>query len=268
MASPNSKSKLPSALHTLLSTLPTNLKTTTTQIAHLDRCFATTPHLDKTLLTLSYTLTLLSKTPPLSHSFLLSKISLPPLIALISDVRIFLRLWGLLGLTTWAHSTWLSPPRDPYLKLIAWAQVVVNILYQVLENGAYLAGKGVLVGWSAERCGKWWVWSGRFWMGHVGLEFLRLGRERWLWGREEEVGEKGGKEVWKEVKWKGAGREGKGVAKEVEQRWWRELGVNAAYAPLTLHYSLEGGCVSPNVEGVLGFAAGALGWGEVWRVTA
>ena len=59
----------------------------------------------------------------------------------------------------------------------------------------------------------------------------------------------------------------KGVSgkREEVERWWRELGVNLAYAPLVVHWSLEEGCVGEAWVGTLGSFAGVLGFREVWR---
>ena len=68
------------------------------------------------------------------------------------------------------------------------------------------------------------------------------------------------------------GNEGEKEAKitkaEEEARWWREVGVNAAYAPMTLHWSLAQGLLGEGIIGTLGMVAGGLGLREAWRKTA
>ena len=93
-------------------------------------------------------------------------------------------------------------------------------------------------------------------MGHVGLEGGRLGRE-WVL-RRRAVRARGGRAEELDVKVERV-RE--------ESRWWREVLVNAAYAPLTVHWSLEGGWVGEDVVGVLGVVAGVVGLREVWGRT-
>jgi len=136
-------------------------------------------------------------------------------------------------------------------KRIEAAQVVVNVAYQYLENGAYLSSKGVL-GWSKEQQGRAWVWSSRYWMMHVGLDFWRLGRE-WRLRRNKgkgKVADNGvtnvGEEEWK-------------------ARWRREMVVNMAYVPLTIHWSLEEGLVNDFWVGLLGSIAGITGSRELWK---
>ena len=50
--------------------------------------------------------------------------------------------------------------------------------------------------------------------------------------------------------------------------WLREVGVNAAYAPMTVHHSLEDGILSEGVLGALGAVVGALSIGRAWRESA
>lgn len=87
-------------------------------------------------------------------------------------------------------------------------------------------------------------------MAHVVLDLGRLVRVRALRGREE------------------AEKEGKMERVRDEERWWREMYVDAAYAPLTVHWSLENGCVSEAWVGFLGMVAGAVGWRGLWAETA
>jgi len=186
---------------------------------------------------------------PMSRLALISK-KLRTVSDRISDVRIFLRLWGLIGMWQWGSDLLKDPPKDRLLKAIAWSQVGANIAYQYLENGAYLAQHGIL-NFDERKLTKWWVWSSRFWMVHVALDFVRLWRERNTRVDVEENGEKeGGNEILKK-----------------QEKWWHEAYVNAAYAPLTLHWSMETGVVSEAWVGILGTIAGVLGFREKWRST-
>lgn len=179
---------------------------------------------------------------------------------LISDFRIFVRMWGLLDLYLWGRDTYVNPPRDRVVKTITWVQVLVNVLFQYLENGAYLASKGILNtdGWSGDAGAKrqtwWWVWSSRFWAAHVGLEFVRLG---YLWHQDSKQAQAEGEE-----------KEDKLARRKKYEAWWRQAISNAAYAPLTIHWSLEEGCVSDGWVGFCGMVAGGVGLRERWRQTA
>lgn len=178
----------------------------------------------------------------------------------VSDFRVFVRMWGLLDIYLWGRDTYVNPPKDGVVKAITWLQVLVNVLFQYLENGAYLASKGILNtdGWTGEAGAKrqtwWWVWSSRFWAAHVGLEFVRLG---YMWRLDSTQAAAEGEE-----------KEDKLARKTKYETWWRQAISNAAYAPLTIHWSLEEGCVTDGWVGFCGMIAGGVGLREQWRRTA
>ncbi len=232
---------------------------------------------------------------------------------LISDVRVFMRLWGLLGIYSGARQTWFHPPQDLVTKRIVWAQVLASAAYQYLENAAYLAQHGIL-DWESSKQAKAWLWSARFWAVYVALDLGRLWRVKNLQQRrikkevmekvqsddckekeqtlpEEGEGEKKpsaseagqeeqaseGKEM-ASVQERGQetqlhesddnGKKNEREKKKMIETWWRQFYVNAAYAPLTLHWSLEGGMVGELWIGVLGSAAGLVGLKQLWREAA
>jgi hypothetical protein len=217
--------------------------------------------------------------------------SLRALSALLSDLRSSLRLFGLLGIYAWGLSIWSSPPTDPVLRGIAWAEVVANAVFQACENVAVLAEKGVLRrgGWDGPRGDvrkkRFWLWSSRAWMVHVGLEVGRLVR---VWGLGQEKKKKKKRVGGGEGEGEGE-REEKGVVvrdeggdeavvkidmemekkKKAEgEKWWRDLIVNAAYAPMTMHWSVEDGILTEPWLGALGLVATGIGFRQVWRDTS
>lgn len=159
---------------------------------------------------------------------------------------------------------------------IRWAQVLALAVFQAAENGAVLGGRGVL-GLRGGRVRGLWRLSGRAWMVFVGCEFLRLGLE----GMEGGLGVEGEKaeivdgevEVGGEKGEKGemevvvSGKEDE-VAQERRKKWMRELGVNAACAPMTLHYSLKNGPLREGSLAALGMVVGWLTFGKAWRESA
>lgn len=183
--------------------------------------------------------------------------SLEALSSLISDFRIFVRLWGLLDIWQWGSGLLQNPPADKTLENIAWAQVAVNAAYQWLENGAYLSSKGVM-GWSADKQNNAWLWSSRFWAAHVGLDLYKLLYQERKRRTRKPVGDQYGEE---ELNLK---------LQERKERvaWKRMMIVNLAYAPLTVHWSLEEGLCSDGWVGALGSIAGIAGLRELWRITA
>ncbi|KAG9200543.1 hypothetical protein G6514_006885 [Epicoccum nigrum] len=194
--------------------------------------------------------------------------------AVIADYRIFVRMWGLLGLYTWARGTYLAPlpegagRKEKLLRATTWAAIATCVAFQVLENGAYASSKGMLTGaaWAGDAGKKretwWWVWSSRFWAAYVGCELVRLLVER---AYQEPVVER-----------IGDGEKEDKLRAEQERReahnrsftWWKDLVSNVAYAPMTLHWSVEEGLLSDVQVGVCGMVAGGAMLADAWRKTA
>jgi hypothetical protein len=141
---------------------------------------------------------------------------------------------------------------------ISLAQVGVNVAYQVLENLAYLGQHGIIRR-SEQRQARDWVWSSRFWAAHVLLEFVRLWRVRALWDNKDVEGKTNDEDEEKETKIK---------RKQEVDTWWRELLINACYAPMTIHWSVESGTMSDELVGLLGAIAGGIGLREIWKKPA
>ncbi|KAF2027486.1 hypothetical protein EK21DRAFT_71866 [Setomelanomma holmii] len=196
----------------------------------------------------------------------------------IADYRIFLRLWGVLGLYTWARGTWYDPlapdagSKEKILRSLTWSAIASCVGFQILENGAYLSSKGALTSaaWTADvgkaRENKWWIWSSRFWAVYVGVELMRLGVVRfyssegtWVDGKGRDDGEKEDK----------IAREERMKEEKLENwLWWKDLASNVAYAPMTLHWSLEQGLLSDWGVGACGMVAGGSLLADAWRRTA
>ncbi|RAH42205.1 uncharacterized protein BO95DRAFT_446249 [Aspergillus brunneoviolaceus CBS 621.78] len=181
----------------------------------------------------------------------------PPLLALsslMSETRYTLRLLGLLPLWTWGAATLRSPPQDRTLYILTLLQVLVNVIYQLLENGSYLAAKGILSRRLIDRWGgivQWDLWSTRAWFGHIFLQFFVLARERSLRLRRNRQNQEGRKEGSAEAE----------DAREI-RAWRKSLVNNVCWAPLCLHWCFEGGIGFPEqLTGLVSFMAGA--W-EVW----
>ncbi|OAL70472.1 hypothetical protein A7D00_5438 [Trichophyton violaceum] len=203
-----------------------------------------------------------------SHPHLLA------LASLVSETRTSLRLLGLLPLWAWGSSTYKSPPADPVLRAIAYGQVLACVLFQLLENVAFLASKGVLSKRAVERWGslsKWSIWSVRAWLVHVLLEFVRLARESQIAAAAE--GQKSQAGAKKDI-----GEAEKGVREKTKEEavkmaakfkaWRKSMVNNLAWLPLCLHWSVDGGIGVPaSLEGVLSLTAGAWGIHDLWLST-
>ncbi|CZT01083.1 uncharacterized protein RAG0_08887 [Rhynchosporium agropyri] len=276
--------RLPSSMRNFRAWLPLYLSKTDENLTRLSKILSTPAGTDKLLLTTCYTSLLtssvlssisLSRIRRQARLVIEKAIALPPdttlyisttdirpsrllvisarlkaLSSLISDFRIFARLWGLLGMYSWGKQVWSQDGGDQVVRSIAGVQVLSNVAFQYLENMAYLSSKGVW-DWSPEKQGKAWVWSSRFWAAHVLLDLVRLGRERSV---QRKV-----------VRFKGREEEAEKDEEEFWARWRRQLVINLAYAPLTVHWSLEKGLVGEFWVGVFGSVAGLAGLRELWR---
>ncbi|CAO2655211.1 Nn.00g102750.m01.CDS01 [Neocucurbitaria sp. VM-36] len=196
----------------------------------------------------------------------------------IADYRIFVRMWGLLGMYTWARATYAdvlpldASRKEKILRGLTWAAIASCVGFQTLENGAYLSSKGALTSasWTGDvgkaRENTWWIWSSRFWAAYVGVELVRLGVMRFYDSPDpsktvavDEDGEKESK-----------------IRKEERRRqdklenwlWWKDLASNVAYAPMTLHWSMEEGLLSDWGVGACGMVAGGALLADAWRRTA
>ena len=109
---------------------------------------------------------------------------------LIGDYRVFARLWSILGLWQLATRQFLyrhdddddkssssSSTQDFIGRQIIYSQILVGLVYQWLENTAYLAQHGVL-DWSVDRQRRAWLWTSRFRAVHIALDLFRLWRVR------------------------------------------------------------------------------------------
>ena len=282
------------SLETLRRWLPLYLKKTDHTLERLNSILSTPRGTDTLLLALCYTSLLTSSVlssislhrlrraarqiiekvtalPP-NTTVIIDTSSIPPskllivakrlkaLSDLISDFRIFVQLWGLLGIWRWGKRTLENPQQDVLVRMLVYSQVIVNVFYQYLESGAYLSSKGVM-GWSTEKQNKAWVWSSRFWMAHVGLDLVRLYRLLILRrnrGTEEEKRTDGPKgDV---ITYRGED--------ELMASWTKDVIINLAYAPLAVQWSLEKGLVGDFGVGLLGSVAGMAGLGALWRKTS
>jgi len=217
--------------------------------------------------------TLIASLPAPASTKIIAQIvgSAKALADMIADYRVFVRLWGLVGLYMWAKRMYLAPlPKtssgeNKLLRGLTWAAIASCLGFQVLENGAYLSSKGALTSarWTGDvgkaRENKWWLWSSRFWAVYVGCELARLGVMWYHGSRRSTVDVDDGE------------KEDKLRRKEEQEQdwlWWKDLVSNVAYAPMTLHWSLEEGLLSDWGVGACGMVAGGALLVDAWRKTA
>ncbi|OIW33579.1 hypothetical protein CONLIGDRAFT_628489 [Coniochaeta ligniaria NRRL 30616] len=175
--------------------------------------------------------------------------------SLLSEARTILRLWGLLGMYFWAKRLLTqtfsaqsktekadgAPQPTTLDTVISYSQLATCIVFQALENGAYLSSKGVM-GWSPAKQGWAMKWSARLWGLYVGVELGKLAAQR--------VGGVATKDVKAAAAWKSA------------------FVRNLAWAPLTVHWGSDKGVVSDWMVGALASVPGVIQMAELWRETA
>lgn len=171
---------------------------------------------------------------------------------LCSDVRMFMRLWGLLKIWAGAKATYANPPKDLLLRVLAWSQLSSMATYLVLENGFYLGSKGVLKGWTPSKLVRTFRLAVWVFLGYIVVDYARLWR------------------VWqlRQAKVLGGEKEDKIELARQDAAWWRALQVDLAYSPLCFHWGLEGWQFTESWAGFLGACAGFVGFREALRVTA
>ncbi|KAI4109325.1 MAG: hypothetical protein LQ339_001825 [Xanthoria mediterranea] len=265
----------PYSSRTLNQTLKRHLSQSNDHIHHLNRLLTTTPTLDLILSTTSYTLALLSTLlPPIpsnpnSQPHLHHRLS--TLSSLLSETRTTLRLFGLIPIYTWAHSTYHHSPPTLTNHITTTTQILAGIAFQTLENVAYLGDKSILP-LSPQRRAKYWRWCCWAWAVHVFLELaklLLLARKRQLDADSAKVlkDEKSLRDTDEaEMCW-GDLAATKKQQQETES-WWRDLKINLAYAPMTLHYSLANGLLNDSTVALCGVLASYWGLKGAWMKTA
>ncbi|KAI0386165.1 hypothetical protein F5Y04DRAFT_243458 [Hypomontagnella monticulosa] len=189
---------------------------------------------------------------------------------MLSDARTFLRLWGLLNMYFWLRRLILkrkaakesekgAKADDSVETAISWIQVSTCIVFQALENGAYLSSKGVM-GWAPATQRRASLWSARFWAAFVGIEIGKLFYESHKRGqrtRAEKFGD--GTKTASQVE---------AEEKEWAGTWRRSVMRNLAWAPLTLHWSTEGGLLGEMAVGAIASIPGTIQIRDLWRRTA
>ncbi|KAG1798186.1 uncharacterized protein HD556DRAFT_1353704 [Suillus plorans] len=199
--------------------------------------------------------------------------SLASFTSIIGDARMLGRFWGLLPIFQWMISMERNPPPTRTLHTIERLQGWSMLGYYPLEHLYYLRAHNLIptsipalsaiLGRSSKRISlnenKLILWSSRFWLLYVVLQFAHLREDRkLLLTRQRNL------------------RKGKGLSVEdkedLRKRWdslGNELVANAANLPLALHWSLESGIFANDIwvtifsliNGIATFRGG-------WKATA
>ncbi|KAL9626415.1 MAG: hypothetical protein Q9204_007326 [Flavoplaca sp. TL-2023a] len=280
--------KLPS-LKPLHRTPNVYLSQSNNHIHHFNRLLSSTPTLDLILSTTSYTLALISTLVPSSlspnpsiRSHLLRH-RLSSLSSLLSETRTTLRLFGLIPIYTWAVSTFqtsqpntnttnnpLSNPLSNPENLthsLTLTQILAGITFQILENLAYLGDKNILP-LSPARRSKYWLWCCRAWAVHVFLEIFKLLLSRPQIFQEPQIpptdstnAEKSSSDATQPAS---TPPQQQTTTKTERETYHRNLKINLAYAPMTLHYSFPNGLLNDSTVALCGVLASWWGLQGAW----
>jgi len=264
--------QLPFTAHTLFNS------NTDQRIARLSKVLSTSSGVDATLTLVGYGLFLVSSQLSRLENLELKAISSPTisittfkhgvtsfiklveletslktLASMCSDFRTFTRLWGLLGVYAVAKKNYRDPPKDMVLRAVAYGQMMSIGAYYVYENGYYLAGKGVLRGWTGADIKRWAKTSLRCFLAYVVMDYVKLYRARQL----------------RQVrKVKAVDQEEKKAIEAEEAAWKKALIMNVAYTPLCMHWVSETPLLSDGVVGTLMSLVGLVKFRSAWAQTA
>ncbi|RUS15609.1 peroxisomal biogenesis factor 11 [Endogone sp. FLAS-F59071] len=181
----------------------------------------------------------------------------------VSDFRILLRYYGLIPMIKFMAYLEHHQPASPLLLHLERVQNICNIIYYPLEH-AYWLGAHNVIPLSERTTNKIAVWSCRFWAAYVALQFVHLAEEWRLANlKEQDIAQK---------------------AMDIddkEQRRTEVLAVatmrkdiilntitNAAYLPLTVHWSLENSTFPDIGVGICGTIAAICQLYATWQSTS
>ncbi|EFX02402.1 peroxin 11c [Grosmannia clavigera kw1407] len=179
--------------------------------------------------------------------------------ALATELRMMTRLWGMLSMYVWARqllqqimARTASKKKDPLDSLVAWSQLVSCSAYQMLENVAYLAQRGILP-LSSQAQTAAYLWSSRAFCVYVAVELGRLAAT--LAAKTAKAATSNSKTAQDDLR--------------AEVRELRRSAVRyMAFAPTTVHWSMEKGFLGESGVTLLGFVPAALQIHKVWSDAA
>ncbi|KAI8617623.1 peroxisomal biogenesis factor 11 [Chytriomyces sp. MP71] len=179
----------------------------------------------------------------------------------VSDTRILLRYYGLIPLFQWILFSERNPPPTPFLRIIYRLQNMSNLFYYPLEHLYYL-GAHKVVPMSDETLNRVGLWSCRFWAAYVVLYFLQLYQEhRLLELRQLRLTQRSrsnaeSKDVIR--------AEQRSIASDMHSLLINTI-INAAYFPLTMHWSIEGSTFPDFGVGICGSVAAVAQIYSAWK---
>ena len=176
-------------------------------------------------------------------------IRLQNLIGPASDTRMLLRYYGLIPMYQWILYSEAHPAPTAYLRLLTRLQNLANIVYYPLEHAYWLGAHKVVPMSDDARDRVFGLWSSRFWALYVVLYFAQLWEENGILLTKEMVLEKKLRSLGnlsssnKAVEIDATARkqilEQRLAVADERKSLMINFIINAAYFPLTIHWSVE-----------------------------
>ncbi|TPX33198.1 hypothetical protein SmJEL517_g03858 [Synchytrium microbalum] len=170
-------------------------------------------------------------------------VRLQNLIGPASDTRMLLRYYGLLPMYQWILYSEAHPAATSYLQTLIRLQNLANVLYYPLEHAYWLGAHNVIPMSEETRDKVFGLWSSRFWALYVVLYFAQLWEEHKILLTKEVALEKriraSSKSGDDSVKVKQTLGEQKVALADERKTLMINFVINAAYFPLTIHWSVE-----------------------------
>ncbi|OAA50856.1 peroxin 11C [Beauveria brongniartii RCEF 3172] len=182
---------------------------------------------------------------------------------MVSEMRTMGRLWGLLGLYSAVKGLIAARSKQQkqtdslsdesaektFAALVAWAQTLCLVVFQVCENAAYLGSKKILPIKPLSQ-GRLAILSVRFWGAYVAMEVVKHLTER----ARRSSASGGVKTAAEEKRW--------------QEDWRTAFYRNAAWAPLTMHWGTPGGLLPDVLVALFALYPATGGMRDLWRRTA
>ncbi|KAL2915327.1 hypothetical protein HK105_205192 [Polyrhizophydium stewartii] len=180
----------------------------------------------------------------------------------VSDFRILLRYYGLLPLVQWIIQSEKNPSPSPVIQTLTRLQNFVNVCYYPLEHVYWLALHNVIP-MAEETRNKIGMWSCRFWAAYVVLYFYQLFEEKKALDQRR-------------IEFKAAVADGasqdvvkaeRAAIRRQSQALLVNTIINAAYFPLTIHWSLPASSFPDIGVGIFGTIASIAQIYATWKAT-
>ncbi|KAJ1675496.1 hypothetical protein EV182_001155 [Spiromyces aspiralis] len=187
---------------------------------------------------------------------------LATLSGLISDYRIMMRMTDLVPMWHYVRYVEQNPSKSQTLHAIDRLQNLLLLCYYPLEH-IYWLGAHKIIPISDEASLTSSIWSCRFWAGWVVVQFAHLWVERRILRKR--------KQACLTRPCKGGANEMEAELDQIEKAerdWYIQLLINAAYLPLTIHWSLRNSKFPEVLVGVFGSVAAAAQAYTKWKSLA